>query len=110
MAKSTIALFLCGIAVAAGLATWQYFLAPQGTLLYTPAAGFKPSYTPSSFVGFFVTALCLSAVSASVAVVSLAAGAFFDRRLIGVSKQAAFLSGRFGFLCALTAATEQFWP
>lgn len=51
MAKSTIVLFLCGVAIAIGLAAWQYSLAPQGTLLYTPAPGVKPNYTPSSSVG-----------------------------------------------------------
>ncbi|MNZ99236.1 hypothetical protein D3C78_1185540 [compost metagenome] len=76
MAKSTIALFLCGIAVSIGFAVWQYTLAPQGTLLYTPAPGFEPNYTPSSSVGFFVAALCFSAISAFIVIVSLAAGAF----------------------------------
>ena len=110
MAKSTIALFLCGIAAAIGLAVWQYHLAPQGTLLYTPSQEFKPNYTPSSSVWSFVATLCLSAVSASVVIVSLAAGTFLDRRLLGVAKQAVFLFVWFGFPCTLTAVTEQFWP
>ncbi len=110
MAKSTIVLFLCGIAVAIGLAVWQYSLAPQGTLLYTPAPGVKPNYTPSSSVGFFVAALGLSAASALVVILSLAAGAVFSRRFLGVAKQAAFLLVGFGLLCMLTAVTERLWP
>lgn len=110
MAKSTIVLFLCGIVVAIGLAAWQYSLAPQGTLLYTPAPGVKPNYTPSSSLGFFVAALGLSAVSALVAILSFIGGAFFNRRFFGVSKQAALLLVGFGLLCALTSATEKLWP
>lgn len=110
MTKSTIVLFLCGIAVAIGFATWQYSLAPQGTLLYTPAPGFEPNYTPSSSVGFFFATLCLFAISTLAAIVSLAVGTFFDRRLFGVAKQAVFLSVGFGLLCSLTAATEKLWP
>lgn len=110
MAKSTIVLFLCGIAVAIGLAAWQYSLAPQGTLLYTPAPGAKPNFTPSSSVGFFVAALGLSAASAVVAILSLIGGALFNRRLFEVAKQAALLFVGFGLLCVLTAVTEKLWP
>lgn len=110
MPKSTIVLFLCGIVVAIGLAAWQYSLAPQGTLLYTPAPGVKPNYTPSSSVGFFVATLALSAASALVAILGLIGGYIFNRRLLGVSKQAVFLFVGFGLLCALTMFTEKLWP
>lgn len=110
MAKSTIVLFLCGIAIAIGLAAWQYSLAPQGTLLDTPAPGVKPNYTPSSSVGFFVAVLGLSAISALVAILSLIGAALFNRRLFQAAKQAALLFVGFGFLCALSAVTEKLWP
>lgn len=110
MAKSTIVLFLCGVAIAIGLAAWQYSLAPQGTLLHTPAPGVQPNYTPSSSVGFFVATLGLSAVSLIVAVLSFALSAVFNRRFISVAKQAAFLLVGFGLLCGLTAVTEKLWP
>lgn len=109
MAKSTVLLFLCGIAVALGLAAWQYSNAPEGTLLYTPAPGVKPHYTPSSSVGFFVAALGLSVVSACAAVLSLAVGIIFNRRFIEVAKQAALLLVGFGLLCVLTVFTEKLW-
>lgn len=109
MAKSTIVLFLCGIVVAIGLAAWQYSLAPQGTLLYTPAPGVKPNYTPSSSVGFFVAALGFSTVSALVAVLGFIGGALFNCRFFGGAKQAALLLVGFGLLCALTLGTEKFW-
>ena len=109
MAKSTSILFLCGIAIALGLAAWQYSLAPEGTLLYTPAPGVKPNYTPSSAVGFFVATLGLTAFSALVAVLSLVVGAIFNRRFIGAAKQAAFLLVGFGLLWVLTAFTEKLW-
>ena len=110
MARSTIVLFLCGVAFAIGLAAWQYSLAPQGTLLYTPAPGVRPNYTPSSSVGFFIAALGFSAVSALVAILSLIGGALFNRRFFRVAKQSAFLLVGFGLLCALTAVTEKLWP
>jgi hypothetical protein len=109
MAKSTAILFLSGIAIALGLAAWQYSLAPDGTLLYTPAPGAKPNYTPSSAVGFFVSTLGLTAVSALVTVLGLVVGAFSKGRFIGVAKQAAFLLIGFGLLCVLTAFTEKLW-
>lgn len=107
--KSTAILFLCGIAIALGLAAWQYSLAPEGTLLYTPAPGAKPHYTPSSSVGFFVATLGLSVVSACATVLSLVVGVIFNRRFIGVAKQATSLLVGFGLLCVLTALTEKLW-
>lgn len=100
---------MCGIALALGMAAWQYSLAPEGTLLYTPAPGAKPNYTPSSAVGFFVATLGLTAVSALITVINLVVGAIFNRRLIRVAKQAAFLLFGFGLLCVLTAFTEKLW-
>lgn len=110
MARSTVVLFLFGIAIAVSLAAWQYYLAPQGTLLYTPAPGAKPNYTSSSSVGFFVAALAFSALSALVAMFGFIGGALFNRRLFPVARQAALLSVGFGLLCALTISTEKLWP
>jgi len=110
MAKQATILFLCGIAIAFGLAAWQYSIAPQGTLLYTPAPGVQPNYTPSSALGFFVGVLGLTAASVLVGLGSLVGGSFFNRRLFGVSKQAFLLAIGFGVLCALTTVTEKLWP
>ena len=110
MKKLTIILFLCGVALALGLAAWEYSLAPQGTLLYTPAPGVKPNYTPSSSLGFFVGVLGLSAASFIVGLGSMFGGFFFNRRLLEFFKQAILLAIGFGLLCVLTTVTEKLWP
>ena len=102
-------LFLFGFAIALGLAAWQYILAPEGTLLYTPAPGATPNYTPSSAVGFFVATLVLTAASAFAVVLGLVVRASTNTRFMGVAKQASFLLVGFGLLCALTAFTMNRW-
>jgi hypothetical protein len=66
-----------------------------------PAPEVKPIYTPSSSVGFFVAALGLSAISTLVVILSLVAGAAFNRRFLEVAKQAAILLVGFG-CCAFS--------
>lgn len=109
VARSTVVLFLFGIAIALGLAAWQYNLAPEGTRLYTPAPGATPNYTPSSAVGFFVATLVLTAASAFAVVLGLVVRASTNTRFMGVAKQASFLLVGFGLLCALTAFTMNRW-
>ena len=110
MRKSVIILFLSGVALAIALAGWQYSQAPQGMLLYTPAPGVAPNYTPSSLVGFFVANLGLSAFSALTAIIGVVGGLFFNRRLFQIAKHAFFLFLGFGLLCLAAIATEKFWP
>lgn len=110
MTKSTIVLFICGAAVAFGLAMWMHSLAPQGILLYTPAPNTKPNYTPSSLVGFFIAMLALSTISALVAILGIFISVLFNSRFFVVAKQATFLLVGFGSLLTLAIFTEKFWP
>jgi len=86
MTKLTMMLLFSGVAISFCLAVWQYYLAPQGMLLYTPAPGIEPHYTPTSSVGFFVGVLALSAIGALVAILSFIGGAVFNRKLFAVVK------------------------
>jgi len=108
--KSAVMFLFFGLLVCLGLAIWQYLSAPEGTLLYTPAPGHQPNYTSSSVVGFFVGALALSVISAFIAVCAFVLGAFSNRRLFWLSKQACILSCIFLFLCILVSLTEKLWP
>ena len=60
-------------------------------------------------MGFFLASLGLCVFSACAAVLSLVMSAIFNRRFIGVAKQAAFLLVGFGLLCVLTVFTEKLW-
>jgi len=93
------------------MAAWQYSLAPEGMLLYTPAAGeTTPNYTPSSLVGFFLGSLALCVLSAFVAVAGYIAGLVFERKYLGGAKTATFLAVGFGLLCIVSTVTEKYWP
>lgn len=107
----TAILFSVGLVLAIGMAVWQYSSAPQGLLLYTPAAGeTMPNYTPSSLIGFFLCALALSVLSAFVALVGYIASVAFERRSLGVAKSALLLAMGFGLLCVFSIVTEKYWP
>jgi hypothetical protein len=109
MTKRAAILFACGVFVAIALAAWQYAVAPEGTLLYTPAPGVKPNYTPSALIGFFLGTLASCAVSLFTAFVSLIGAVLFDRRLFKIAKQASLLGLGFGLLCVLTLLSDPLW-
>ncbi|HEY0721555.1 MAG TPA: hypothetical protein VGE50_09905 [Gammaproteobacteria bacterium] len=108
----TTVLFFVGLTAALGLAAWQYSLAPQGVLLYTPVANdTNPNYTSSSFLGFFLGALALCTVSTIVAALSYLIGNLFKRKtFIGVAKSSMALTIWFGLLCFMSVLTERYWP
>lgn len=111
MIVRTAILFSVGLVLAIGMAVWQYSLAPQGLLLYTPAAGeTMPNYTPSSLVGFFLCAFALSVLSAFVALAGYIASVAFERRSLGMVKPALLLTMGFGLLCVFSTVSEKYWP
>lgn len=103
-------IFIAGLLIALGLAAWQYSLAPQGTLLYTPAPGTKPNFTPSSALGFFVGVLSLCALSGFASLVSFVCGFVANRRWLVVAKQSIILAAGYGLFLVLTMFTEKLWP
>lgn len=103
-------IFIAGLLIALGLAAWQYSLAPQGTLLYTPAPGIKPNFTPSSALGFFVGVLGLCVLSVFVGLVGFVCGLVANRRWLAVAKQSIILAAGYGLLLVLTMFTEKLWP
>lgn len=103
-------IFVAGLLIAFGLAAWQYSLAPQGTLLYTPAPGTKPNFTPSSALGFFVGVLGLCALSVFVGLASFVYGFAANRRWLTVAKQSIILAIGYGLLLVFTMYTEKLWP
>lgn len=111
MAKTTVALFLLGVAIAVWLAVSQYSSAPQGTLLYTPAPGVELHYSSSSCLGFLLGVFALSALSAFVAVICFIGSTFLDQRLLlKMTKQAGLLFVGYGLLFMFAGLTEKFWP
>jgi len=110
MSKRLMLIFGIGVLIALSLALWQYSLAPQGTLLYTPAPGTKPNFTPSSAIGFFVAALGLCTLSLIVSLISFFIGFVANRRWFSFAKQSIILALGFGLLVLLTMVTEKLWP
>ena len=110
MAKSAIIFLVFGVLICIGLAVWQYSIAPEGTLLYTPAPDSEPNYTSSSALGFFVGAFVFSILSGLIAVCAFAFGVLYNHRLLGLGKQSCFLVGIFAVLCVLALLTENLWP
>lgn len=110
MWKLTLMLFALGICIALGLAAYQYSVAPQGILLYTPAPGAKPNYTSSSQLGFFVVSLALCFISGIATLLMFFGRIIYERIPRGYIVQSLYLTLSFGGLCMISLITEKIWP
>ena len=110
MNKVVIPIFFAGIITALLVAVHLYTENPGGMLLYTPAVGNEPSYTPASQIGFLVVVFPLAIILFIFSLAALVAVRVFGKPWDTTLQNTLILSVGFGILTLATNFTGPLWP